>query len=108
MWNTALLAYGLSFGYDTRAMLSRAQEARVRDALANHPPGTIQMHCLEHLAVAATIPPGHLADLAAFIRGLREHGQCETQYGGVCDGFGHDTHELLVWGPPARGAAQRA
>jgi putative tryptophan/tyrosine transport system substrate-binding protein len=25
-------------------MLPRAQEARIRDALANHPPGTIQAH----------------------------------------------------------------
>ena len=55
-------------------MLSRAQEARVRDVLANHPPGTIQTYCFEHLAAAAKIPPGHLADLAAFIRSLREHG----------------------------------
>jgi hypothetical protein len=88
-------------------MLSRAQEARVRDVLANHPPGTIQTFCLAHLAVAATIPPGHLADLAAFIRGIREHGQCETQHGGVCDVFGHETSQLLVWGPPAAGAAQQ-
>jgi len=57
-----------------RAMLSRAHEARVRDALLNHPPGTIQMYCLEHLA-AAQIPRGHLADLAAFVRALRERGR---------------------------------
>jgi hypothetical protein len=45
-------------------MLSRAQEARVRDVLANHPPRTIQTYCLEHLAAAVKIPSGHVADLA--------------------------------------------
>ena len=76
-------------------MLSRAQEARVRDALTEHPPGTIQMYCLEHLAAAALIPPAHLADLAAFVRVLREHGTCQTQYGGLCD-----ADALLIWGSP--------
>jgi hypothetical protein len=38
-------------------MLSRAQEARVRDVLANHLPGTIQTYCLEHLAAVAKIDP---------------------------------------------------
>ncbi len=85
--------------YDSAAMLSRAQEARVRDVLANHPPGTIQTYCLEHLAAAAKIPLGHGADLAAFVRGLREHGACETQYGGACDAYGHETKQLLIWGP---------
>src|SRR5258707_2588032 len=69
-------------------MLSRAQEARVRDVLANRPPGTIQAYCLEHLAAAVKIPPGHLADLAVFIRSLREHAACQTQYGGICDEIG--------------------
>src|SRR6266478_1581131 len=51
------------FGYDTAAMLSRAQEARVRDVLANHPPGTIQTYCLEHLAGASRIAsPRHLRE----------------------------------------------
>jgi len=31
-------------------MLSRAQEARVREVLGNHPPGINQTYCLEHLA----------------------------------------------------------
>jgi len=53
-------------------MLSRAREARVRDVLASHPPGTNQTYCLEHLAAAVKILPGHLADLAAFVRSLRE------------------------------------
>jgi hypothetical protein len=83
-----------------RAMLSRAQEARVRDALTHHPPGTIQLYCLEHLAAAALIPPAHLADLAAFVRVLREHGTCQTQYGGLCDADAHETARLLIWGPP--------
>ncbi len=87
-------------------MLSRAQEARVRDALANHPPETIQTYCLEHLAAVAMIPPGHLAGLAAFIRDLREHGQCETHHGGACDAYGHETKELLVWGPARQRLAQ--
>jgi len=44
-------------------MLSRAQEARVRDVLANHPPGTIQTYCLEHLAGASRIAsPRHLRE----------------------------------------------
>jgi hypothetical protein len=75
------LAWSSPFSYHSRAMLSRAQEARVRDVLASHPPGTIQTYCLEHLAAAVKIPPAHLADLAAFVRNLREHGACQTQYG---------------------------
>lgn len=101
------MAEPASFGYDSAAMLSRAQEARVRDVLANHPPGTIQTYCLVHLAVATTIPPGHLADLAAFLRGLRERGACATQHGGMCDAGGHETNQLLVWLPPARPTAQQ-
>ena len=80
-------------------MLSRAQEARVRDVLVDHPPGTIQTYCLEHLAAAVKIPPGHLADLAAFVRNLREHGACQTQYGGTCDADAHETDRVLIWGP---------
>jgi hypothetical protein len=81
-------------------MLSRAQEARVRDVLANHPPGIIQTYCLEHLAAAVKIPPGHLADLAAFVRSLREHGACQTCDGGLCDADAHETNQVLIWGPP--------
>jgi hypothetical protein len=81
-------------------MLSRAQEARVRDALTNHPPGTIQMYCLVHLAAAALIPPANLPDLAAFVRVLREHGTCQTQDGGLCDADAHGTARLLIWRPP--------
>ena len=77
-------------------MLSRAQEARVRDVLANHPPGPIPTFCLEHLANAAYVPVAHLADLAAFVRRLREHGACQTQYGGTCDSGGHATARLLI------------
>ncbi len=82
------------------AMLSRAQEARVREVPGDHPPGTIQTYCLEHLAAAAKIPPGHLADLAVFVRSLREHGACQTQYGGICDADAHETDRVLIWGPP--------
>lgn len=77
-------------------MLSRAQEARVREVLANHPPGIIQAYCLEHLAAAAKIAPGHLADLAAFVRSLREHGACHTSYGGICDADAHETDRVLI------------
>jgi hypothetical protein len=87
-------------------MLSRAQEARVRDALGDHPPGTIQMYCLEHLAAATKIPPGHLADLVAFVRSLREHGACQTQYGGICDADAHETDGVLIWGPPTHMAGR--
>ena len=61
-------------------MLSRAQEARVRDVLGDHPPGTIQTYCLDHLAAAAKIPPGHLADLAVFVRACGSTGpdRCST------------------------------
>jgi hypothetical protein len=99
-----------AFGYHSRAMLSRAQEARVRDVLANHPPGTIQPHCLEHLAAAAQIPAAHLADLAAFVRSLREHGACQTQCGGTCGSGGHQTARLLVPGRliPPRQETHRA
>ncbi len=89
-------------------MLSRAQEARVRDVLGTHPPGTIQTYCLEHLASGAKIPASHAADLAAFVRTLREHGHCQTRAGGVCDAQGHETDQLLVWGPPTHLAAQGA
>jgi hypothetical protein len=64
-------------------MLSRAQEARVREILGNHVPGTIQTFCLELLAIAAYVPVAHLADLAAFVRNLRASGACQTQYGGT-------------------------
>jgi hypothetical protein len=63
------------------AMLSRAQEARVRDVLGNHPPGTIQTYCLEHLAGAAKIPPGHLADLAVFVRACGSTGPARLNTG---------------------------
>ncbi len=88
-------------------MLSGAQEARVRVALANHPPGTIQTFCLEHLAAAATISPGHLPDLAVFVRTLHERGECRRHVGGFCDAHGHETNELLVRGPRARPASQQ-
>jgi hypothetical protein len=39
-----------------------------------HPPGTIRRYCFEHVATAAKIPAGHAANLAAFVRVLREHG----------------------------------
>ncbi len=83
-------------------MLSRAQEARVRDALTHHPSGTIQTYCLEHLAAAAQIPRSHAADLAAFVRTLHERGDCQRRLGGFCDAHGHQTTQLLVWGPPQR------
>ena len=91
-------------------MLSRAQEARVRDVLANHPPGTIQTYCLEHLAAAVEIPVAHFADLAAFIRNLRASGACRTQYGGTCGSGEHATAGLLVSGRliPPRQEARRA
>jgi hypothetical protein len=91
-------------------MLSRAQEARVREILGNHLPGTIQTYCLEHLAAAAQISAAHLADLAAFVRRLREHGGCQTQYGGTCGSGGHATARILVSGRlnPPREEARRA
>ena len=89
-----------------RAMLSRAQEARVREILWNSPTGTVQTYCLEHLARAATIPPGHLPDLAAFVRGLHERGDCQRRFGGFCNADKHETRQVLVWGPPTRLVAQ--
>ena len=83
-------------------MLSRAQEARVRELLWSSPPGTIQTYCLEHLATAAEIPPGHMWDLAAFVRTLHERGDCQRRFGGFCHANGHETKQTLVWGPPAR------
>jgi len=77
-------------------MLSRAQEARVREILGNHLPGTLQMFCLEHLAAAAYVPVAHLADLAAFVRNLRACGACQTQFGGVCGSGDHATPRLLI------------
>jgi len=77
-------------------MLSRAQEARVREILGNDRPGTIQTFCLEHLATAAYVPVTHLADLAAFVRRLRAHWACQTHYGGTCGSGGHATARLLI------------
>ena len=82
-------------------MLSRAQEVRVREVLGNHPPGITQAYCLEHLAAATKIPPGHLADLAVFVRSLREHGACHTRHGGICDAdAAHETERVVIWGSP--------
>jgi hypothetical protein len=36
-------------------MLSRAQEARVREILKDDAPGTVPMYCLEHLAATAQV-----------------------------------------------------
>jgi hypothetical protein len=82
--------------YDSRVMLSRAQEARVREILQGHVPGTLPAYCLEHLGAAAQIPQAHLADLAAFVRNLRACGACQTQFGGVCDSGDHATPRLLI------------
>ncbi len=90
------LAHGERFDYDSRAMLSRAQEARVRETLAGHAPGTVPAYCLEHLAATAQIPTAHLADLAAFVRNLRACGACQTQFGGVCGSGDHATPRLLI------------
>lgn len=90
------LAHGVRVGYDSPAMLSRAQEARVREILGSHPPGTLVAYCLEHLAATAEIPPAHLADLAAFVRNLRAGGACQTQFGGVCGSGDHATPRLLI------------
>jgi hypothetical protein len=93
--------------YDSRAMLSRAQEARVREILGSQRPGILPAYCLEHLAAAAEIPPAHLADLAAFVRNLRAGGACQTQFGGVCASGDHATPRLLIsarWIPPPQEA----
>jgi hypothetical protein len=81
-------------------MLSRAQEARVRGILGNHPTGTFPVYCLEHLAATAEIPRAHLADLAAFIRNLRACGACHTSFGGICGSGEHATARLLISGRP--------
>lgn len=94
------------FGYDSLAMLSRAQEARVRALLWSGPAGTVQTYCLEHLATAARILPGHLSDLAVFVRTLHERGDCQRRFGGFCDADRHETKQTVVWGPPAQLVAQ--
>ena len=81
-------------------MLSRAQEAWVREILGSHPPGTLLADCLEHLAATAQIPTAHLADLAAFIRRLRLYAACQTDFGGICDAGGHAPPRLLISGRP--------
>jgi len=101
-----LLAQPCAFGYDSHAVLSRAQEGRVRGILWSSPTGVIQTYCLEHLATAAKIPPGHMADLAVFVRTLHERGDCQRRFGGFCDADGHETKQTLVWGPPTRLVAQ--
>src|SRR5260370_41259651 len=84
-----------------RAMLSRAQEARVREVLGSHPPGTPPAYCLEHLAARTQIPVAHLADLAAFVRNLRAYGACQIRYGGICDAGGRESGRLLTSRPPS-------
>ena len=61
------------------------------------PPGTIQIYCLEHLAAASKVSSGHLADLAVFVRSLREHGAYQTCYEGIWDTDAHDTDRVLIW-----------
>jgi hypothetical protein len=82
-----------------RAVLSRAQEARVRAILWN---SSSRAYCLEHLATAAKIPRGHLSALAAFVRTLHERGDCQRRFGGFCAANEHETRQTLVWGPPTR------
>lgn len=57
-----LLVHLLTLVYHSRAMRSRAQEARVREIPRNHLPGPIQTFCLEHLATAAHVP-AHLGSV---------------------------------------------
>jgi hypothetical protein len=101
------LAPMVPVGYDTRAMLSRAQEAQVREILGGHASGDLPAYCLEHLAATAQIPPAHLADLAAFVRNLRAGGACQTQFGGGCGSGDPATPRLLIsapWHPPPQEA----
>jgi len=84
-------------------VLSRAQEARVLDVLADCPSGMLRTYCLEHLAAAVKIPPSHAPDLVAFVQVLRARGVCEGRYGGFCDANGHNTDDLLVWRPASVG-----
>ena len=100
------LAYVGRVDYDRPAMLSRAQEARVRAVLWSSPAGIAQTYCLEHLGSAAKIPPGHISDLAVFVRTLHERGDCQRRFGGFCDADKHETRQTLVWGPPTRLVAQ--
>jgi hypothetical protein len=41
------LAHMVRLAYDSRVMLSRAQETRVQDILASGAPGTLRAYCLE-------------------------------------------------------------
>jgi hypothetical protein len=43
-----------------------------------------------------------------FVRSLREHGACQTCYGGICDADPHETDRVLIWGPPTPMAGRRA
>jgi hypothetical protein len=87
-------------------MLSRAQEARVQAILWSRSLGTSHTYCLEHLATAAKISPGHVPDLAVFVRILHERGDCKRRFGGFCDADQHETKQTLVCGPPTRPMAQ--
>ena len=101
-----LLAHPLPFGYDSPAMLSRPQEVRVRAILWSSRAEAVQAYCLEHLAIAAKIPSGHMSDLAIFVRTLHEKGDCLRRFGGFCDADRHETKQAIVWGPPTRPVAQ--
>lgn len=81
-------------------MLSRRQEDRVLKILGGTTTtaGAPTTYCLEHLAAAGRVPPGHIHDLAAFIRALVMMGECEARPRGFCDANAHQTDHLLVWG----------
>ncbi len=85
-------------GIEGDGMLSRTQEATVLEVLCGNVSGTARTYCLEHLAAAARVPPGHIGDLAALVRSLRMMGDCETRPSGFCDANRHETRKLLVWG----------
>jgi hypothetical protein len=47
--NGPATAHMVRLAYDSRVMLSRAQETRVQDILASGAPGTLRAYCLEGL-----------------------------------------------------------
>jgi hypothetical protein len=87
-------------------MLSRAQEARVRDILGGRSLRAVRTYCLEHLATVAYIPHAHLADLAAFVRAYEIMGSARPGMVGCCEAQRHQTRHLLVWATPTQHAIQ--
>lgn len=83
-------------------MLSRAQDARVRESLGSHPTGTLPVYCLEHPWGRGPDPPRTLGGPRGFRpKSSSPRGVPDPLRRGICDMNWHTTTRLLIWGPPS-------